>query len=174
MYSFLDKQDSQNRSTYATLSDFCKNLIDDLPRLYRLAFLLTGTHADAERCFFATIDDVATADRVFKGWEQSWSKRCLIVNAIHLRFYGSGQASGKSDPWREFGVEAPGHTTINALIGLDPPLQRFVFVMSVLEKYSEHECALLLGCTLRDVVDARVRALYQFSGVDPGVTRTAG
>jgi DNA-directed RNA polymerase specialized sigma24 family protein len=41
------------------------------------------------------------------------------------------------------------------------PFERFVFVMSVLEHYSEHECSLLLGCSRRDVMAARIRALQQ-------------
>jgi hypothetical protein len=33
--------------------------------------------------------------------------------------------------------------------------------MSVLEHYSEHDCARLLGCSLQDIQKARVRALEQ-------------
>jgi hypothetical protein len=39
--------------------------------------------------------------------------------------------------------------------------KRFVYVMSVLEHYSDHDCSLLLGCAQRDVVAGRVRALQQ-------------
>src|SRR5882762_3559879 len=41
------------------------------------------------------------------------------------------------------------------------PFERFVFVISVLEHYSEHECSVLLGCPRRDVIAARIRALQQ-------------
>ena len=41
------------------------------------------------------------------------------------------------------------------------PFDRFVFVISVLEHYSEHECSVLLGCSRRDVIAARTRALQQ-------------
>jgi hypothetical protein len=37
--------------------------------------------------------------------------------------------------------------------------ERFVFVMSILEHYSDYDCALLLGCTRRDIEEARTRAL---------------
>jgi DNA-directed RNA polymerase specialized sigma24 family protein len=40
-----------------------------------------------------------------------------------------------------------------------PPFERFVFVMSVLECYTEQECSLLLGCTRREAMEARERAL---------------
>ncbi len=39
--------------------------------------------------------------------------------------------------------------------------ERFVFVMSVLEHYSEHDCRLLLGCSAREVREARSRALAE-------------
>jgi hypothetical protein len=42
-----------------------------------------------------------------------------------------------------------------------PAFERFVFVMSVLEHYTDQECSLLLGCTRADVTAARSRALYQ-------------
>jgi DNA-directed RNA polymerase specialized sigma24 family protein len=42
-----------------------------------------------------------------------------------------------------------------------PSFERFVFVMSVLERFSIQECSLLLGCTRRDVIAAQTRALQQ-------------
>jgi DNA-directed RNA polymerase specialized sigma24 family protein len=44
-----------------------------------------------------------------------------------------------------------------------PIFDRFVFVMSVLEGYSDRDCALLLGCSCADVVDTRVRVFQQIS-----------
>ncbi len=38
------------------------------------------------------------------------------------------------------------------------PFERFVYVMSVLEKYSDCECSILLDCTVEEVVRARTRA----------------
>src|SRR5208282_2227564 len=46
-----------------------------------------------------------------------------------------------------------------AEIVLLPAFERFAFVMSVLEGYSDHECSLHLGCTRAAVAAARVRAL---------------
>jgi DNA-directed RNA polymerase specialized sigma24 family protein len=40
---------------------------------------------------------------------------------------------------------------------------RFVFVMSILEHYSEHDCALLLGCSAKDVREGRTRALKELA-----------
>jgi DNA-directed RNA polymerase specialized sigma24 family protein len=40
-------------------------------------------------------------------------------------------------------------------------MERFAFVMSFCEGYSDHDCALLLGCMRADVAAARVRALQR-------------
>jgi hypothetical protein len=40
---------------------------------------------------------------------------------------------------------------------------RFVFVMSVLERYSDRECALLLRCSFTDILPARIRSVQQIS-----------
>jgi len=45
-------------------------------------------------------------------------------------------------------------------------LERFVFVMSVLARYSDRECSILLNCTSQDVVDARLVALRAMGGFD--------
>jgi hypothetical protein len=39
--------------------------------------------------------------------------------------------------------------------------ERFVYVMSVLERYSDLDCSVLLGCARREVVGARIRAFQQ-------------
>src|SRR5271156_3357499 len=41
------------------------------------------------------------------------------------------------------------------------PFERFVYVMSVLERYSDQDCSVLLGCAQRDVIATRIRALQQ-------------
>jgi hypothetical protein len=42
--------------------------------------------------------------------------------------------------------------------------ERFVFVMLVLEHYSEHECSLLLSCSRQDVIAARNRFEFKNGG----------
>jgi hypothetical protein len=43
---------------------------------------------------------------------------------------------------------------------------RFVFVMSVLERYSDQDCKILLGCSRQDVGRARMRALAALAAAD--------
>jgi hypothetical protein len=56
----------------------------------------------------------------------------------------------------------PERSELPAIFAL-PSFERFVYVMSVLERYSDQDCSLLLGCTRRDVVAGRVRALARFA-----------
>ncbi len=49
---------------------------------------------------------------------------------------------------------------MNSVLNLGD-FERFVFVMSALEHYSEHDCALLLGCSVREVREARGRAFSE-------------
>jgi hypothetical protein len=41
------------------------------------------------------------------------------------------------------------------------PFERFSYVISVLEHYSDQDCSVLLGCARRDVVAARIRTFQQ-------------
>jgi len=46
------------------------------------------------------------------------------------------------------------------------PLERFIFVMSVLERYPAWECSVLLGCDMKEVVQTRMRALCELPEPD--------
>ena len=66
-----------------------------------------------------------------------------------------------SEPFgRVAGDPARDRPEITAILKL-PTFERFAFVMSVLEGYSDHECALHLACMRADVTAARTRALEQ-------------
>jgi hypothetical protein len=41
------------------------------------------------------------------------------------------------------------------------PFECFVYVMSVLERYSDLDCSVILGCARSDVIAARIRGLQQ-------------
>ena len=51
---------------------------------------------------------------------------------------------------------------LRAILALDT-LERFVFVMSGLEGYSDQYCSALLGCSLQTIADARARAVQQLA-----------
>ena len=146
---------------HATAADFEQIFTQEMSALYLLAFLLTGDREKAEECFVNGIGESAKANRVFKEWARSWARRTIIQSAIRLiallhrsdRPMRSPSAVGTMDR-----LPIVSQAEVSAILELSP-LERFVFVMSALERYSDHECSILLGCARRDVIDARARAL---------------
>ena len=163
-------------SGYAQHSDFCAVFEKGIKPLYLLAFLMTANHKDAEQCFVSTVEEAFKEQAVFKGWERSWVKRRLIKNAIQIASPASAR-SAKRDSWEPHQREAHRYDAIDAVTKL-VPLERFVLVMSILERYSAWDCSLLLGCSIKNVAVARMRALRRlpernaiFLGVEPLATR---
>ncbi len=84
---------------------------------------------------------------------------------IRLVFSESDQSEVR-DAWHDPLGEPRVSSVIDVVTRL-APLERFVFVMSVLERYSDRECSVLLNCMVKDVIDARLQALRALAGVDP-------
>jgi DNA-directed RNA polymerase specialized sigma24 family protein len=155
-----ERKVTQSESTqYAAAADFCRIFERDMNRLYLLSFLLTGDHALAEKCFVRGLDDVRKSNPVFKEWADSWARRTIIRNAIQLIAPQPGD--GRKDAVVTDEHAAPVEPAELAAVLALPAFERFAFVMSVLEHYSEQECSLLLGCTRAEVVAARSRALQE-------------
>jgi DNA-directed RNA polymerase specialized sigma24 family protein len=153
------------RADYAKRADFCELFEREMKPLYLLAFLLTANHQDAEKCFAAAVDEALEEPVVFKEWTESWAKRSLIRNAVGIVSPASTRSGGNRDLWNRGEEEAPGDNEIDAVTQL-APLERFVFVMSILERYSIWDCSLILGCSMKKIVQARKRALHRRSNPD--------
>jgi hypothetical protein len=151
------------RSDYATRADFCQAFVDDANRLFLLAFLLTTNHVDAERCFVLTVYHTFNPNSVFKGWVTSWIRRTLITCAIAIVFGAFERDKRKPDRWCVGQNEIS--SAMDAITRL-ADLDRFVFVMSILEHYSVHECSLLLSCAAGTVVESRKRALQDLPALN--------
>ncbi|HZS29176.1 MAG TPA: hypothetical protein VFB76_18255 [Candidatus Angelobacter sp.] len=162
------KQISKERETlYATGSDFCRIFRDDMQSLYLLALVLTADKEKAEQCFVAGLEDCTSGNQVFKEWARSWARRVVIKNAIR----SSAPEIAQDNPAKAYGVTASAGVhgvpagldlpaELSALLEL-PVQERFAFVLSFCEGYSDHECALLLGWTRQSLVAARLAALKQ-------------
>ena len=152
------KTKSQGPSLYATREDFCQIFQKDMNRLYRLSFLLTADQTIAEQCFVGGLHIAQEGNPVFKEWAQAWARRSTILNAI--RMIRPRLANNRTIPMPDrSGIDTSAEPSeMAAIVGL-PAFERFAFVMSVLERYSDHECSLHLGCTVGDVIAARNRAL---------------
>jgi len=146
----------QNSATHAVAEDFCRIFEQDMDSLYLLSLLLTADHSKAERCFAGALQDSARSSRVFKEWARSWARRMVVHNAIRML---RPQPANNSASNRA-ADQTSQRPEIWAVLAL-PAFERFVFVMSVLERYSDQDCALLLDSTRGKVVAARSRALQR-------------
>jgi hypothetical protein len=173
MFHHEKREVANFRADYAKRADFCEVFERDMKPFYMLAFLLTANHKEAEQCFASTVDEGCEENSVFKAWVASWVKRCLVRKAIQVVF----SCSARSDERRNFWCEELGKPTlinvVNRVTGLEA-LERFVFVMSILEGYSTRDCSLLLNCTMESVVQLRARASCRFAASDPLVSGCSG
>jgi DNA-directed RNA polymerase specialized sigma24 family protein len=169
---------------YANAEDFCQIFDKDMSSLYLLSLLLTGDHQKAEQCFVAGLENAVNRNRVFKEWARGWARRVIIQNALHIMNPRPGVEIGAVNSASIEVNRRAEREEIAAVLGLKP-FDRFVFVMSVLEGCSEHDCSILLGSSRRDVRAARVRALQQIGNAaeslraqnvsdDRGVSALAG
>lgn len=160
-------QDRRNEpNPYATREDFVKIFQEDMNGLYQLSFLLTGDHEKAEKCLVAGVDDCVKENRAFREWARSWAKRIIVENAIR-ELNPRPSLPGSSPSATVFSHSAHssgsgGHFDLETVLKLGD-FERFVFVISVLENYSQHECALLLDCSILEIRQARLHALEELA-----------
>lgn len=151
-------------AAYASADDFRRIFDENMNSLYLLAFLLTADHGRAEQCFVSGLEDAVGGNPVFREWAHSWARRMIIQNAVRLikprRADGSGRLKSASVDSDYKTIPAERHVEVSALLGLEP-FERVVYVTTVLEHHSDHECSLLLGRARRDILPARTRALVQ-------------
>jgi hypothetical protein len=152
---------------HATSGDFCKVFTEEMSSLYLLSYLLTGDHQKAEQCFVAGLEDSVKGNPVFKEWASSWARRMIVENAIRTiaprpsHFSGNAPAADLELNSELRSVRDKGPAFANVLELAD--FERFTFVMSVLERYSDQDCSVLLACAPQEIRDARTRALQRIA-----------
>src|SRR5260221_9561118 len=154
---------TQQISEYASRADFQDVFTTRMPQLYLLALLLVGDEVKAEQCFVGAIEDCLSRNLVFKEWVYSCSRRLVVRWAIQMRL--PILRGFKDEDLTTAQVEIPSavHPGLAGILQL-PQFERFVYVLSVLEKYSDRECSVLLICTPQQVITARIRALQRIAG----------
>ncbi len=150
------RKEGAKKVDYAKPADFCQLFNDHLDDLYTLSLLLTADHEKAHQCFVSGLDDCLHGNLVFREWAQSWAKRTVIKNSIRLIAPSRNEMEPAATP-----AEPPSQP-LAAITSL-PPFDRFVYVLSILENYSDNECSILLDCTVEKALDARKRALVHVS-----------
>jgi len=151
--------------TYASSDDFRRVFDEDMNSLYLLSYLLTADREKAEQCFVCGLEDAVEGNPVFKEWARSWARRVIIVNAVRAINPQPIEESGRSSSATVSGngKTPPAEQVEFAVVLALQPFERFVYVMTVLERYSDQDCSLLLGCARRDAVAARTRAFEQIA-----------
>ena len=154
-------------NVYASREDFHTIFSEDLKELYQLSLLLTRDPVRAEQCLVSGLEDCATGNPVFREWARSWAKRTIVQNAIRELKPRSIHSDSRSSETifpdiHQLSSGRDGHFAMDTLLGLED-FERFVFVMSVLEHYSELDCALLLGCSVREFREGRALAFRKLA-----------
>jgi hypothetical protein len=164
---------TETSQVYATRIEFCRVFAENMDSLHLLSFLLTADLAKAEECFVSGLENCVEGTYVFRDWARSWARRTIIQNAIRTlapRQNHSIVADAPSDAVTCcFGRTQDTDYAIARILRLEH-FERFVFVISVLERYSDQDCSVLLGCSRQDVGETRIRALLHVA--EPGRLRT--
>jgi hypothetical protein len=160
------------RCEYARKEEFVSLFERERVSLQRLALLLTANSEAAKRCLSRAFRECIASSSVSKGWVLTWTRRMVIRNAISLVIGPGGQSfinpndDADSGPIAFFSDDLLGALAESESILDLPEFDRFVFVICVLERYSMHDCALLLSRSPRDINEARQRVGNQVGQID--------
>jgi hypothetical protein len=160
------------RCEYASKEEFASAFECERVGLQRLALLLTANSEAAKRCLIRAFRESIASSSVSKEWVLSWARRMVIRNAISLVIGPGGQSLINTNDDADngsiafFSDDSLGAMAESESIFDLPEFDRFVFVICVLERYSMHDCALLLGKSPRDINEARQRVGNQVGQID--------
>ncbi len=161
---------------YATRTEFCRAFTENMDSMHLLSFLLTADLAKAEECFLSGLADCVAGSYVFRDWARSWARCTIIQNAIRMLVPHKDRSAVADVPSgpvsHSFGRTQEAGYAIGSVLRLKD-FERFVFVMSVLEKYSDQDCAVLFGCSRQDIGETRMKALVHVAEAE-GLRTMAG
>jgi len=122
-----------------------KLLTEEMHSLYLFSFLLTADNDIAEQCYVCGLGECVEGISVFMDWARLWARRTILKHAIRMIMPAPEHTDNLSLISLK-GVEALGKNNLFAAIVALSAFERFVFVMSVLEKQSDTDCSMLLRC----------------------------
>jgi DNA-directed RNA polymerase specialized sigma24 family protein len=165
-------QKASDRGEYASKEEFASVFESERVGLQKLALLLTANPEAAKQCLIRASRECIASSSVSKEWAVSWTRRMVIRNAISLVVHPGGQSfvgtnDDAGDGLIAFSLDESlaAIATSESIRGLSE-IERFVFVICVLERYSIHDCALLLGKSPREVNAVRRRVGSQVGPID--------
>jgi hypothetical protein len=156
---------NERATPYLTVTDFFSIFNEEMHSLYLLAFLLTADHDKAEECLVSAMGECVEGVGVFTDWARSWTRTAVLRRAIQMIMPAPEHADSVSLISLKTSGTPAENNPFSAILLLDD-FERFVFVMSILEGQSDEQCAVLLRCSRRDVMIARVLALKRQSSTD--------
>ena len=166
-----------DQGEYATAEDFRELFAEDPNGFYMLSFLLTANHEKAKQCFVAGLDDCVDGNAVFQEWAGRWARRVIVRNAIRILAPHKGEPQPTEIADQPAGkrrvLEMPLRDALFASILSLNDFERFVYVLSVIERFSDQECAVLLGISLKEMRETRAIAVQHVSGFERAVTVSA-
>ena len=142
------------RSELARKDDFVHLFKSEEFTLRLLAILLMGDAKAAKVCLGRALQDCIASSSVSKDWIFPWARRSVIRCAIQLAPVPRGDLPfGPDLSANRDRLTTPLDAPFDEIFGL-PELDRFVFVLCVLEHCSVQDCALLLNKPPRLISDA--------------------
>jgi DNA-directed RNA polymerase specialized sigma24 family protein len=160
---------ASERGEYASKEEFAGVFALERASLQRLALLLTANKEVANQCLIRALGECTASSSVFKGWALNWARRVVIRHAISLILDRGSQSFVTANGDAGNGMMAfTSGDTLSAVAEFEsvldlPDVERFVFVICVLEGYSFHDCGLLLGRSPREIDGVR-KSLVNQSG----------
>jgi hypothetical protein len=153
---------------YAAAADFGEVFTEEMHSLYLLSFLLTGDKDKAEQCFIAALGESLEGMGAFMEWARFWARRAIIRQAIRM-IKPAPELTDHSPLVRvkTAAVPSPNNNILVAIVSLCA-FERFVFVMSILERLSDGDCLSFLRCSRQDLAIARELAVRFLATTDTG------
>jgi len=149
-----------------------KILTEEMHSLYLFSFLLAADNDIAEQCYVCGLGECVEGIGVFMDWARSWARRTILKHAIRM-IMPAPEHTDKLSSINLKGAATSGKNSLFAAIVALSAFERFVFIMSVLEKQSDEDCSMLLGCSRRDVMIARELALKRLANIGDGYDQFA-
>jgi hypothetical protein len=153
---------------YAAVTDFGEIFTEEMHSLYLLSFLLTADKDKAEQCFICGLGECLEGIGAFMEWARLWARRAIIRQAIRMM----KPAPENADHWPLVSVQRTSVASLNnnllaAIVSLSA-FERFVFVMSILERMSDGDCLSLLRCSRPELASARELAVRFLATTETG------
>ena len=156
---------SERAIRYATAASFIEIFNEEMHSLHLLSILLTADPERAEQCFVGALEECLHGSDVFMEWARLWARRAIIKRAIKLVNPVPEPPKRQSLASMRWDSKSVNDNLICAIFALGA-FERFVFVVSVLERQSDEDCSALLCCRPRDIQLARAQALKSLPDTD--------